>query len=89
MMSSFRSKRITFVALLTAPLFFGGITSTAWAAIAGTGDVNPPEPITWDTGTNCYAGQSSRGTITVDAGNGQLSSDDYLGKDSGAAGTTW
>jgi fibronectin-binding autotransporter adhesin len=57
------------------------------AAIVASGDVSPSNPATWTWGTTAYVGKSATGTVTVDGGSGLISSDSYLGYNSGSNGT--
>ena len=56
------------------------------AAINWTGNVDPNDPTAWTEDTDAYVGNTSNGTITVDAGSELLSDDAYVGNESGVSG---
>ncbi len=67
------------------------------AAIIGTDNVYPTDPAGWNSSTFGYVGQTSNGTLTVDAGSDLLSHEGFIGYNFGStgvatvdgAGSTW
>jgi T5SS/PEP-CTERM-associated repeat protein len=82
------------IGLLAAPV---ALASASLAAINTTGDVEPANPATWDSTTVSTIGNTSDGTLTVNAGSQITSSDSTLGNQAGVtgvatvdgAGSTW
>lgn len=44
------------------------LSTTAWAAITATGDVDPANPSTWNSSTWAYIGKTSTGTLDITSG---------------------
>jgi fibronectin-binding autotransporter adhesin len=84
-LSAFRLKLV--VSAIGVVVALAYTTSTAWAAITWSGDVNPLAPHTWISSTTGYIGKSSAGILEVNGGCGLLSFYGYLGYDSGSTGT--
>ena len=75
-----------FVGALLVSLCFTGIVATVRAAITTTGNVRPTNPDNWTSSTNGYIGNTSDGTLTLDAGSHIASNTSYLGYNSGVSG---
>ena len=54
--------------------------------ITPIGDVSPSDPSGWDSTTTGYIGNTASGTLTVDGGSDLISSDSYIGYQSGSTG---
>jgi T5SS/PEP-CTERM-associated repeat protein len=82
-----RAARSISLALALVPLFFiAGPLASARADITSTGDVSPSEPSTWTGTTTAYIGDTSAGTVTVDADSDLTSYYGYVGYGSSATG---
>ena len=77
------SRRFSFASLVASAAL---AASTSLGAITPTGDVTPTNPATWTTSTTAIIGDTSVGSVLVNAGSTLLSSTIYLGNTMGATG---
>ncbi len=70
-------------AVLSATLF---LTGPLGAAIYSTGDVDPADPSTWDSGTDALIGETGTGSVTADGSSDLVSRYGYIGVRSGSTG---
>lgn len=80
----FLAIRLTILAV--AACWFLAPLSTASGAIVPLGNVSPTNPAGWTSSTDAYIGDTSDGSLTLDAGSSLRSSDAYLGNSVGATG---
>jgi T5SS/PEP-CTERM-associated repeat protein len=63
------------------------LASPLQAAITWSGEIDPTDPTTWTSSTDCYIGKSSTGTITVDEASALQNRNCYVGHLPGSSGT--
>ena len=56
------------------------------AEVTWTGDLDPSDPNTWDTGTTAYIGNTSNGTMDITNDSDILSGYGIIGRESGSTG---
>ena len=63
------------------------ISSSPFADIITTGNVQPGDPSTWTTSTIAYIGKTSDGTMTIDSEGNVISDFSYIAHNSGTNGS--
>ncbi|MEN6452105.1 MAG: PEP-CTERM sorting domain-containing protein [Thermoguttaceae bacterium] len=87
-MQQFRSKACPILlATLVVALQLTCPRAPVEAAISTTGNVEPTDPASWNSGTTCYIGRTSTGSMTIDSGSSLISCVAWIGLQKNVTGT--
>ncbi len=81
-------KRFGQIEIITAVIMIvTSLAVPAGAAITWSGDVDPSDPSTWNSGTTGYIGKTGSGTMSITGGSDVIDSYGYIGREAGSTGT--